>query len=357
MTLLVAFLAAIIPFNAVPIVTNQAMAQARDRWLLCVLALTVLWLVVTGTYWLALMGLWFVLEWPRRGSTLLEHMVPWIAIGASWFMLRAIPDWCWEYIAEAWVVAAIWQSWLCVWNYWRMEWPKDNRPRLGNRTKGSFGSPVLTGIALSAMVPLSPVWLFPLVLPGVYLTFSFTCLLGISIGLAWMYPPTTLPLFLGLLVLTLSMLFAKRQEYDVVGKANWRNQRLMEWSPRGDSVDGWGARLILDRLVWAELWGHRQWRGFGPGTVTDKARQWGSRANRELLSGEVHHDALQHVYEYGVIGALAIVAFVVPIAMHLRVGDPFSAAWLVLLVVSMIHWPARHPALGLMWLAISARLA
>ena len=155
MILLIALLAAASTWNPVPIVTNHHVAAARDRWLLCVLGLTVIWLAFTGTYWLALMGLWFVIEWPRRGSELLEHLMPWIAIGATWFFLRAIPDWCWTYIAWAWVAGAVWQSWLCVWTYWRTEWPKDNRPRLGNRTKGSYGSPVLTGIAIATAAPFA----------------------------------------------------------------------------------------------------------------------------------------------------------------------------------------------------------
>lgn len=354
---LIALLAALIPWNPVEIVTTNHVDDARNRWLVVVLGLGVIWLALSGVYWLALMGLWFLLQWPQKGADLLEHLVSWSAIGATWFFLRMIPGWAWDYIAWGWVAGAIWQSWLCVQAYKEIEWPSDNRPRFGNRTKGSYGSPVLTGIALAAAFPFVTWWLLPLLLPGVYLTFSYTCLLGISLAAAWMWPTTALWVFGGLSASLGTMLLAKCHEVDVVGKATWRNQRLFEWTPRGDSVDGWWARVVVDRLVLAKLWRERPWMGFGPGSLDPEIRRWSSQTAMELPSGELHCDPLQHCYEYGLIGLAAITAFVIPIALNLRLGDPFSAAWVTLAVISLLHWPLRHPSLSLMFLAISARLA
>ena len=355
--LLAALGAAVAVWNPVPMVANVYLAQARDRWLWSLLALSVGWLALGGHYWLALMGLWFLIAWARKGHEVLEHLVPWIAIGATWFFFRSIPNWAWTYLSWVWVAGAVWQSWLCVKAYREVEWPKDNRPRLGNRTKGSLGSPVLTAICMATTFPLVSTWLLPLLLPGLYLTFSFTCLLGVTIAVAWLYPPLAIYAFCGLMLPLALMLLAKRHEVDVVGKANWRNQRLFEFSPRGDSTDGWVARLILDRLVVTHVWKQRAWLGLGPGTLQTHARRWGSQGDQELLSGEVHCDAIQHVAEFGVLGALSILAFVVPIAMNLRLGDSWSAAWVVMVVISFVHWPCRHVSLGLMFLAISARLA
>ena len=222
--------------------------------------------------------------------------------------------------------------------------------------KGTYGSPVLTAISLSAVAPFVPWYVIPLLAPGVYLTFSFTCFIGVAIATTWMMPQSGVYVWSGLAVLLVALLLAKRHEVDVVGPATFRNQRLFEWTPRGDSTDGWWSRLILDRLMLEHWWTAARWLGHGPGHAQGEARKWGSRGDRDLLSGECHCDVLQHVYEYGLLGLAAVLAFCVPIVMNLRIGDPWSAAWLVLLVVSAIHYPARHPALGLMWLAISARL-
>ena len=55
-------------------------------------------------------------------------------------------------------------------------------------------------------------------------------------------------------------------------------------------------------------------------------------------------------------GGLAGLAFAWRVGSHLVVGDPWSAAWLGLVVMSCSHWPIRHPTLGLIFLTISARV-
>ena len=83
MLILVALLAALAPANPVPIVTNQALAQARDRWLIVTLTLGVIWLCMRGEWWLAIMGAWFVVAWAQNGHEALEHLLPWLGIGAG----------------------------------------------------------------------------------------------------------------------------------------------------------------------------------------------------------------------------------------------------------------------------------
>ena len=137
-----------------------------------------------------------------------------------------------------------------------------------------------------------------------------------------------------------------------------RGQRLLEWTPRGDSVDGWRARWVVTRLLVAEWWhgGHR-WLGQGPGSASKAVRLWSSRQRMELPNGEAHNDPLQVLYEMGLVAMLALIAFVAPILLNLRVGDPWASAWLAGAVLSLGHWPWRHPVLGLMLLVISAKLA
>ena len=96
--------------------------------------------------------------------------------------------------------------------------------------------------------------------------------------------------------------------------------------------------------------------GHGPNSMEPALLRWGSRYDLELTWGEGFNEALQVYYEYGALGILAILAFMGRVIPHLTVGDPWSAAWLVGGLLALSHWPLRHVSIGLVWLAISAKL-
>lgn len=353
---LIALAAALAPGNIVMIVAQRDLARARDRWLLATLGVGSVWLAFHGALWLALLGLWYVCAW--REETQRSSLIVWAGIGASWFLLRSMPDSAWTYLPWAWLLLACAQVVACVWMAWKTEFPKDNRRRLGWRTKGTLGSPVITGIFLAVTFPFAPFWLWPVYAVGVWLTFSFTTFVGIALGAAWLFPGSAIYSAGVLALLLWTMWQSKRHSGDVVGTATFASQRLLEATPRGDSVDGWWGRLLADQLLIAEWWaGGRRWLGQGPGSAGKAVQQWNSMQARELPNGEAHCDGLQLLYEYGLLGLGAALAFAGGVVPHLALGDAWSAAWIVTIAISLIHWPLRHPAIAMLFLAVSARLA
>lgn len=358
MTLLIALVAALAPLNPLPIVGQRELSHARDRWLQGVLALGTLWLAFHGAHWLALIALWHLITWHDESSR--SSVLLWAGIGATWGLLRTLPLQAFTYMPWVWLTWGVVQSAMCLYGWLKLEWPVVNRVTLGKRSKGSFGSPVLTGIYLAIIAPFAPWWAWILLAPGIWLTNSWTAAFGLALGAAWLFPGAAI--YLGAaMVGAVGLLFASKyqEEPPVVGKATWRNQRLFEGLPRGDSIDGWYGRWAGDRLLLYHWWhSPHRWVGWGPGTAPKAMLHWNSRIRRglELPNGSCHFDLGETVYEMGALGLLAVIAFLVPIALQLRLGDPWSAAWMVTAVISLGHWPLRHPAIGLLFLVISARV-
>ena len=366
MIFLLALAAALAPLNPLPIVTQWDLAQARDRWLLGVLALGTVWLAAHGDYWLALMALWHALVWSHEVSEekkiiLRSSLILWASIGVTWELLRSLSTQALDVFPWVWLAWGVIQSAVCVYTWLRLEWPTVNRPTLGKRTKGTYGSPVLTGIYLAMIAPFAPWWAWLLLAPGIWLTNSWTAAIGLALGGAWRYPGAAIPLGGGILIALLVLFASKYQEGPVVGKATWWNQRIFEGLPRGDSIDGWYGRWAADRLLLYYWWhSDHRWLGHGPGTVPKMLMRWNSRLRDrglELPNGSAHCDVGELTYEHGLIGFFAAVAFAIPILANLRLGDPWSAVWIVTVVVSLGHWPMRHPALAILFLIVSARLA
>ena len=334
--LILALAAAAAPLLPLDYVSGRLLAHARSLWLLGVLTVGIVWVAQTEL-WLALIGLCFLARWPRHPDppSLLPSLTQWVAVGASWGLLLHVPRGAWPWIAWAWLAAAGWQ---CVQIL-------NNRFRHGGRQKGSLGSPVITALYLALVSPFCPWWGWPLLGAGLGLISSVLALVGVGVGLVWLYP-LTWPLA-GILTLLGAILW--------LWSPSLRGRRLLEWTPRGDTLDSVIARWRGWRLICHH--GTERWLlGHGPGTMEPSLLRWGSRYDMELTWGEGFNESLQVYYEYGALGILAVLAFCWRVGTHLTVGDPWSAAWLVGGVLTMGHWPLRHASLGLTFLAISARL-
>ena len=132
--------------------------------------------------------------------------------------------------------------------------------------------------------------------------------------------------------------------------------RVLDMSPRGHSLDPLVGRLNALKAV---LWGLRTDRawltGAGPEATERLLQRYGAIHLYPMPSGALFNEPAQLVYEYGVLGALALLTLVAQVAPHLRPGDPWSAAWVIGAVLSCTHWPARLPMTGTVMLAITAR--
>jgi hypothetical protein len=346
-TALLALAASLAPANVIGQVSISDLVMARNRWIIAVHVLGTLWLF-TVEPWLALMSTWYLLSW--RGPEQHPSLITWLAIGTSWFLLRSIPADSYRVIAQAWVVIALWQIGLIIYRAWAWSSPYA-RLSLGPRMKGSFGSPPPSALYLALVLPFAPVWLWPAFAAGLYFCFSWHAFACVAAALAVLYPRfawVPLGLFAGAMLLWAASRATQR--------LFWSGQRLLEWTPRGDSWDSVRARLALWTLI-PRLWwtGPSRWLGRGPYTLHDDHARWSVKGGVDLNNGEAHMELLHQLYEYGALGVLAVVAFCYRVGgVHGQLGDAWTAAWVAGVVATLGHWPARHPALGVTWLAIAA---
>lgn len=134
-------------------------------------------------------------------------------------------------------------------------------------------------------------------------------------------------------------------------------RRWLEYSPRGDSLDPLWGRWHALCGIWHGLRTGRTWlTGAGPDSTERLLQRYSAARRVPLPSGAAFNEPAQLVYEYGILGALALVTLVAQVAPHLRPGDPWSAAWVIGAVLSLTHWPARLPLTGTVLLAITCKL-
>lgn len=317
-------------------VSGRLLAHGRALWLLGLLAVGVAWLGWRAP-WLAVIGVWFLLRWPRAPvpSAWLSAAVHWAAVGATWGLLLALPHALLGWAPWGWLAVAGGQTGLLV----------ARKACRGGRPSGTLGSPVLTALFLALVSPFSPWWGWPLLGAGLVIVWSWSAWVAVACGMLWLYPGSWLLMALGGLVVAILWAWSPT----VAG------QRLLEWTPRGDTIDslvsrwrGWQCLVHHGRAHWL--------LGAGPGTMEPALLRWGSRYDIELCWGEGFNELLQLWYEYGMLGVLAVGAFVWRVWPGLTLGDPWSAAWVVGVVLTLGHWPLRHVSIGLVWLAISAYL-
>ena len=342
MTLLVALAAMLAPALPVSMVSVRELGKLRDWWLRGVLLLGSLWLL-TIEPWLGLMGLWYGWRWRSPG----EHpgLVTWVAIGATWGLLRTIPASHFEWIVTGWLVLMALMVARCAWIAWFLPSPYARRAVFGLwRTKANQGSPAITAMFFALVFPFTPWWLMPVLLIGVYLTWSWNAMLGISVALGVLYPA-----WAGIVAITGTL---------VLGGwfLSWRFKRfrVFEWVPRGDSFDSVINRLILWWLIVQAWWNGPRIFGRGPYSLEPELRRWSARCWIELPNGEACCDPLQHLYEYGLVGILAVGALAVRVLFQSGLGDPWTAALAAAAAMAWGHYPCRQPAIGLVVLTVAA---
>lgn len=334
MTWLVAALgAALIP--AIPLiqVSTSQLAKARSYWLLGLLTAGICYLAWTEL-WLALIGVAFLCRW--RTHEPMPSLFQWGAIGAMWGLLLQIPAAAYDWIALGWMGVAVWQAVILSQRWWVIR----------KRMVGSLGSPAITGMYLALVLPLAPLWLVPAFALGFVFTSSVLALMAVAVAAVWMEPRLlTVVLGAGGLVAALW-----------AWSPTIAGRRIGEWTLRGDTLDSVWARLYVWRIVAHDLTTEKAWLlGLGPNQTAKRLRVWASRIRVELPH-EAHCEIVQMAHEYGIVGVLAAAAFVWRVAPHLTIGDPWSAAWLAGCVLTLAHWPGRHPTIGPVFLAISARV-
>ena len=330
---------ALAPTLPLPYVAGPTVARARALWLLGILTVGIVY-VAQSDLWLSLIGLWFLIQWPRHADppTLMPSALLWAGVGATWGLLLALPRELLAWAPWGWLLVAARECVVLI----------VRKFRLGARQKGAFGSPVLTALYLALIAPFCPWWGWPLLGAGLLVVSSFHAFAAAGVGAMWVLGDLRSWLLGAFLALLGAILWAW-------SPVVW-GQRLLEWTPRGDTFDSIVSRWRGWQLIWHH--GRANWLlGAGPGTMEPALLRWGSRYDLELTWGEGFNELLHFWYEYGALGLVAVAAFVWRVSPGLKLGDPWAAAWVAGVVLAVGHWPLRHVSIGLPWLAVSAYLA
>src|SRR5689334_11551770 len=160
---------------------------ARDVWLRLTLFGGVLYLIASGEYWLACIGLWFVCRW--QGTDQLASLVTWIAIGAGWFALRSAPSGLYHWLPTVWSLIAYYQVGVMLYrlkDYRALRRIGESRPRI------MLGSAAAGSMFFALLAPLAPVWALPAVALGLVGTCSWLAFLASGAALLWLHPSTWL---------------------------------------------------------------------------------------------------------------------------------------------------------------------
>jgi hypothetical protein len=341
------------PALPIPLVSVRHLAAIRDIWLRGVLLLGALALAWHGDVWLACMACWYVCRW--RSTDLHASLITWVAIGATWYGLRSLPAWAWDYIPYVWLAIMVGHVGMML--YMQATLPKDHpfwsRKTLLEikRVKSTLGSPAISAISLALMAPFCPWWLWPVLAVGLYITWSWLAFIGVAVGLAWTYPHYAPHAFVAITSLLAAWVLTWH-----LRRFHVKGERIFEWVPRGDSFDSVINRLIVWWLIAQAWWtgGHRL-LGQGPYALEPQLRRWASQCWIETPNGEAHVEWAQVLYEYGLLGLAGAAALAAHVLSHGHLRDPVTAAFLAGLVMSFAHWaPARQPAVALVVLACAA---
>ena len=318
---------ALAPWVPVWRISDRYLKEARNTWLLATLGVAAVWLATVEPMF-AFVALGLMIRW--RSHRLLPSLVTWSAIAGMWFAMQAMPREFLRWLPYAWLAAGACQGLLLF-----DEWMDDRR------VGGTIGQRTLTGAYCALVFPfaIEPSWAtgaIPFLLLGLLITCSWLAFVALFAGLA-VLEPWTIP---GIAALVGAAYVAYRT-------------KLLEKLPRGDTLDTFWQRWDTARLL---VHHGRRWplwlAGRGPYNVIYDIMRWDSRYKATLIHGHAHNEPLEFVYEYGLCGALALVAFVVRVAPHLRVGDPWTAAAVIGGVTLLGSIGTRVVPFGVVWWAI-----
>lgn len=123
------------------------------------------------------------------------------------------------------------------------------------------------------------------------------------------------------------------------------------------------TRLLGDSLrtrshVWlVALWKTQQWPfwlvGHGADSFWEDGRTWIYNHKLSEEYKEAHNDYVEFLYEYGLLGVVALVWFAYAMRGGMHLGDPFTAALAGMAVASVGNFPVRvAPIIGLCALCV-----
>lgn len=207
--------------------------------------------------------------------------------------------------------------------------------------RGSMANRVVTGGLLAFCLALAPPALMPVFGLGILAVNSFTALLGGIVALLIRFPPQVLG-YDGGLVLRLGPLVLLGAGAALLGLLSvgfWRGNPM-------DSSKGRRAIWALCLETWIDAPLRDKLVGQGHFAFAHHARWWQSRQAVRDEYRQAHCDGLQLLLEYGVIGVLATGCWLGLVARGFQAGDPWTAAIVTALVISLNQFTLHLPHTG-----------
>lgn len=348
----IAVLVALVPLLPLKQISTESLEQTRDYWLLGMLSLATIWLA-TAAPPLAPIGLWLLFWW--RDRHVLETAASWAGIAGFWLACRALPPEAWPWIARAWCVVGTGLAGALLWQWYTIgKNPAMNSgrpwwiPLRMYHTAGWMGQRILAGAFFALVLPFYPIWALPIPLLGLFLTSSWAAGLAACGAFLVLYP-SGWPFWVGspLLGAVLALTEAR----------GWR-WRVLEFTPRGHSLDSVWQRVRISRLTLRAM-GRREWWPWGYGSRVGSRNametaviRWAARYGVEKVpTGHIHNDALHYLFEYGLPGVASLGLLAALLIPTLQIGDPWSACVVAGAVLSGGSLAFRYPGTALIWLA------
>jgi hypothetical protein len=228
-----------------------------------------------------------------------------------------------------------------------------NFHRVRDGLRGSMANRVVTGGLLAFCLALAPIPLLPIFGLGVLAVNSFTALTASAVALMIRFPPTVTHLGLDGATLTFGPVVLICLAGALLGLCSvgfWRGNPM-------DSSRGRRAIWALSIETWLDYTMRDKLVGQGHFCFSRHARWWQSRQAVRDEYRQAHCDILQLLLEYGIVGVAAMLILVAMLARAFVPGDPWTAAVVVALLVSLnqftLHLPhtgyAAVVAAGVLW--------
>lgn len=299
-------------------------ALMRDRLfrILCWSLTLVLIVTEPGLGILAGVALW---KW--RDMTGLRHVLLVASGGAIYMIAQQVPTDLRPLVLYAFVVGMAMQVAIVlfqqVWYVALSIWPWQVRPWnphfLNELRRGTTGNRVVFGVLCAMALPLSTGWLWAPCVLGVLLSRSYTALGSAVVALCVMRPMLS-PL---IIAVSLTGYFTIQHVRPNPGEGFLERLKLWVLLVKRWWHGGWSGRLV----------------GFGP-DASQRACDWWL-TSRILVQRykHAHSDPVQWLYEWGAIGALGVLVWLVRLGPGLALGDPLTAALAAVLINSFVQFP------------------
>lgn len=347
MTALILAACCLAPLLVMRIMSPVEITRARDWWLRGMLAGATVWLTWAEPIF-APLALWFLCRW--RTEREVGPLVAWSAVVVAWMTLRGVARETLDLVPVAWLAWVLVTVALLVYQrFWL-----GMRPHEGRNPSGTFGQRTFAAAYLALCLPFAPWGLWPAIGLGLWLTGpSWGALAALAVGL---------PVLGGALGAALALSMALGASLGVL--VGWTiplaftavRVLLIDRTPRGSSLDSLLSRYHALRLMWRHRGEALPW-GAGPGTTWKILLRLEAAYQVKLPRGDCHNDAVQLLWEYGLLGAAMIGIAAYRIGSGLTWGDPWSAAAVIGGVLSLTSLALRVPAVGLTCLVIFGRVA